>query len=161
VYGSASVRNSVQASGSHSAIKLYRVAHSFCHISILVCKQYLSAVRHSVYRGCRKGGHSDTPSSLRPCRWRQQISPRRLYLRTELHGVIKPQQCTVNSSSFCCSLSRVRERTAAACEPLYPWRKGGGTGGLPAHGEWLGNPLLPDNIPVKVAGKLSVYVKCQ
>ena len=49
------------------------------HISILVCKQYQSAVHHSVYTGSREGGHSDPPSSLRPCRGRQQISPRRLY----------------------------------------------------------------------------------
>lgn len=106
-----------------------------CHISILVCRKYQSAVRHSVYRGCRKGGHSDPPSSLRPCRWRQHISPKRRYPRAALHGVTKQQQYTVNKSSFCCSLSRVPERTATACEPVYPWRRGGGTGGLPAHGE--------------------------
>jgi len=118
-------------------------------------------VGHPVYGGCRKGGHSDPPSSLRPCRWRQPISPKRRYPPTALHGVTKHELCTVNSSSFCCSLSRVLERTAAACEPLYPTWRGGGTGGLPAHGEWPGNPLQPDNIPVKVAGERLVYMKCQ
>ena len=84
---------------------------------LLVSKQYQSTVSHSVYCGCRKGDHSDQPSSLRPCRWRQQISPRRRYHRTALHGGTKPKQCTVHSSSFCWSLSPVRETTADASDP--------------------------------------------
>jgi hypothetical protein len=132
-----------------------------CHISILVFKKYQSAVGHPVYGGYRKGGNSDSSSSLRPCRWRQYISPKGQYPSTALHGVTKHEQCTVNSSSFCYSLSRVPERTATTCEPLHPAGRGGGTGGIPAHGEWPGNPLQPDNIPVKVIGERLVHMKCQ
>jgi hypothetical protein len=72
-----------------------------------------------------------------------------------------PNSAQFNSFSFCCSLSPVRKTTAAACDPLNRRRKWDETGGLPAHGEWSGNPLLPDNIPVKVTDKRSVYMKCQ
>jgi hypothetical protein len=43
------------------------------------CAKLSSSVRQPVYGGCRKCGHSDPRSLFRLCRWRQHISPKRLY----------------------------------------------------------------------------------
>jgi hypothetical protein len=121
---------------NHNAMKLYRVAHTrLSHFNSRVQKVSVGSAPPCIYLySSQKGGHSDPPSSLRTCRRRQHISTRRRYHRTALHGVTKPQKCKTNNSSFCCSLSRVYERTAATCLPVTG-RRGSGTGGLPAHGE--------------------------
>jgi hypothetical protein len=109
---------------------------------------------------------ASTTTPPRAAEWISEMSVN----RTALHGATKAQ-LTVNSSTFCCSLSWIHVRAAPiGCLCTRTVRGTGGytsrspcrgrkvreTGGLPAHGECSGSPLLPDSIPIKVGSDVQL-----